>query len=173
MLKSEESIELAERDAAAWFVRLVANDLTHTERREYLAWLKASQLHVEALLDIYRYHGYVRRAKLLARHAEDSLPVNVINFSDTKSQLERLAGSKNNSVPGRVDRLIGLVVPLSVSLGALDLMWSALNVYGGLFPLRSMQPESLRLISAVLLSAVAMWAGWVLGRQAINQRHTM
>lgn len=57
--------------AAAWFVRLVANDLSLRERREYLAWLKASGRHVEALLDIYRYHGYGRKAKLNNRGSAD------------------------------------------------------------------------------------------------------
>lgn len=57
--------------AAAWFVRLVANDLSLRERREYLAWLKASGRHVEALLDIYRYHGYGRKAKLNNRVTAD------------------------------------------------------------------------------------------------------
>lgn len=57
--------------AAAWFVRLVAGDLSVRERREYLAWLKASDRHVEALLDIYRYHGYGRKAKLQARLPPD------------------------------------------------------------------------------------------------------
>lgn len=55
---------LLSEQAAAWFVRLIANDLSLRERREYLAWLKASGRHVEALLDIYRYHGYGRKAKL-------------------------------------------------------------------------------------------------------------
>src|SRR5688572_26452801 len=55
---------LLSEQAAAWFVRLIANDLSLRERREYLAWLKASGRNVEALLDIYRYHGYGRKAKL-------------------------------------------------------------------------------------------------------------
>lgn len=68
--------------AAGWFVRLVANDLTLRERREYLAWLKASDRHVEALLDIYRYHGYGRKAKLNVRTTPDSDPgANVIPFT--------------------------------------------------------------------------------------------
>ena len=67
--------------AAAWFVRLVANDLSARERREYLAWLKASGRHVEALLDIYRYHGYGRKAKLHMRAAPDPDPEsNIIQF---------------------------------------------------------------------------------------------
>jgi transmembrane sensor len=68
--------------AAGWFVRLVANDLTLRERREYLAWLKASNRNVEALLDIYRYHGYGRKAKLNTRSSPDSDPrANVIPFT--------------------------------------------------------------------------------------------
>lgn len=68
--------------AAAWFVRLVANDLSARERREYLAWLKASGRHVEALLDIYRYHGYGRKAKLHMRAARHPDPEsNVIPFT--------------------------------------------------------------------------------------------
>jgi transmembrane sensor len=68
--------------AASWFVRLVANDLSARERREYLAWLKASERHVEALLDIYRYHGYGRKAKLHMRSSSDSDPnANVIPFT--------------------------------------------------------------------------------------------
>lgn len=68
--------------AAGWFVRLVANDLSLRERREYLAWLKASERHVEALLDIYRYHGYGRKAKLHMRSSPDSDPrANVIPFT--------------------------------------------------------------------------------------------
>lgn len=68
--------------AASWFIRLVANDLTSRERRDYLAWLKASDRHVEALLDIYRYHGYGRKAKLNVRvpPSEDS-GANVIPFT--------------------------------------------------------------------------------------------
>jgi ferric-dicitrate binding protein FerR (iron transport regulator) len=72
---------LVSEQAAAWFVRLVENDLSLRERREYLAWLKTSALHVEALLDIYRYHGYGRKAKLNARIATDPDPgANVIPF---------------------------------------------------------------------------------------------
>lgn len=67
--------------AAGWFVRLVANDLSARERREYLAWLKTSSRHVEALLDIYRYHGYGRKAKLHMRASSESDPgENVIPF---------------------------------------------------------------------------------------------
>lgn len=51
-------------EAAGWFVRLIANDLSLRERREYLAWLKASSRHVKAMLEIYRIHGYGRKAKL-------------------------------------------------------------------------------------------------------------
>ena len=59
-----------------------SNDLSLRERREYLAWLKASSRHVEALLDIYRYHGYGRRAKLNSRGSPDSDPgANVIPFT--------------------------------------------------------------------------------------------
>ena len=48
---SETEIDaLLSEQAAGWFVRLVANDLSPRERREYLAWLKASDRHVEALL---------------------------------------------------------------------------------------------------------------------------
>lgn len=73
---------LVTEQAAGWFVRLVENDLTLRERREYLAWLKTSALHVEALLDIYRYHGYGRKAKLNARISTDPDPgANVIQFS--------------------------------------------------------------------------------------------
>ncbi|MFC4314933.1 FecR family protein [Steroidobacter flavus] len=63
---------LLSEQAAGWFVRLVANDLSARERREYLAWLKASSRNVEALLDIYRYHGYGRKAKLHMRASPDS-----------------------------------------------------------------------------------------------------
>lgn len=67
--------------AAGWFVRLVANDLSPRERRDYLTWLKTSDRHVEALLDIYRYHGYGRKAKLNMRSSPDSDPgANVIQF---------------------------------------------------------------------------------------------
>ncbi|MBL8267676.1 FecR family protein [Steroidobacter sp.] len=73
---------LLSQQAAGWFVRLVANDLSLRERREYLAWLKASGRHVEALLDIYRYHGYGRKAKLNVRPASDAVPSgNVIPFA--------------------------------------------------------------------------------------------
>lgn len=72
---------LLSEQAAGWFVRLVANDLSARERREYLAWLKVSSRHVEALLDIYRYHGYGRKAKLQMRASPDSDPgENVIPF---------------------------------------------------------------------------------------------
>ncbi|GFE84595.1 hypothetical protein GCM10011487_65950 [Steroidobacter agaridevorans] len=40
---SETEIDaLLSEQAAGWFVRLVANDLSPRERREYLAWLKTS-----------------------------------------------------------------------------------------------------------------------------------
>src|SRR5690606_32420310 len=58
------------------------NDLSPRERREYLAWLKASDRHVEALLDIYRYHGYGRKAKLNVRTApSEELGDNVVPFT--------------------------------------------------------------------------------------------
>ena len=73
---------LLSEQAAAWFVRLVANDLSLRERREYLAWLKASGRHVEALLDIYRYHGYGRKAKLNNRVSCDpDLDGKIIQFA--------------------------------------------------------------------------------------------
>lgn len=73
---------LLSEQAAAWFVRLVANDLSLRERREYLAWLKASGRHVEALLDIYRYHGYGRKAKLNNRVSTEAEPDSkVIQFA--------------------------------------------------------------------------------------------
>lgn len=80
---SETDIDaILSEQAAAWFVRLVANDLSLRERREYLAWLKASSRHVEALLDIYRYHGYGRKAKLNTRSSPESDPgANVIPFT--------------------------------------------------------------------------------------------
>ncbi len=72
---------LLSEQAAGWFVRLVANDLSPRERREYLAWLKASSRNVEALLDIYRYHGYGRKAKLHMRASPGGDPgENVIPF---------------------------------------------------------------------------------------------
>jgi transmembrane sensor len=72
---------LVSEQAAHWFIRLVANDLSSRERREYLAWLKASERHVEALLDIYRYHGYGRKAKLNVRPVPiEELGSNVIPF---------------------------------------------------------------------------------------------
>lgn len=72
---------LLSEQAAGWFVRLVANDLSARERREYLAWLKTSDRHVEALLDVYRYHGYGRKAKLHMRASPDGDPdENVIPF---------------------------------------------------------------------------------------------
>lgn len=79
---SETEIDaILSEQAAGWFVRLVANDLSLRERREYLAWLKESNRHVEALLDIYRYHGYGRKAKLNSRNSPDSDPgANVIQF---------------------------------------------------------------------------------------------
>ncbi len=78
---SRVDAELSEQ-AARWFVRLIANDLSLSERREYLAWLKSSGRNVEALLDIYRYHGYGRKAKLNSRVTDDPDPrANVIPFS--------------------------------------------------------------------------------------------
>lgn len=71
---------LLSEQAAAWFVRLIANDLSLRERREYLAWLKASGRHVEALLDIYRYHGYGRKAKL-NNHVDSDVERKVIQFA--------------------------------------------------------------------------------------------
>lgn len=73
---------IVSEQAAHWFVRLVCNDLSPRERREYLAWLKASDRHVEALLDIYRYHGYGRKAKLNVRATPSEEPGdNVIPFT--------------------------------------------------------------------------------------------
>src|SRR5690349_8980284 len=75
---------LMSEEAAAWFIRLMANDLSVRERRDYLAWLKQSSRHVEALLDIYRYHGYGRKAKLNnsmpSEAAESDSGANVIPF---------------------------------------------------------------------------------------------
>jgi len=83
---------LLSEQAAAWFVRLVANDLSLRERREYLAWLKASGRHVEALLDIYRYHGYGRKAKLNNRVSSDpDLDGKIIQFAPRGSTMPDMA----------------------------------------------------------------------------------
>jgi transmembrane sensor len=77
-----DSDALVSEQAASWFVRVVANDLSARERSEYLAWLKTSGRHVEALLDIYRYHGYGRKAKLNMGSSPDSDPgANIIQFT--------------------------------------------------------------------------------------------
>jgi transmembrane sensor len=87
--QTQSDAELSEQ-AAQWFVRLVASDLSPQERREYLAWLKASERHVEALLDIYRYHGYGRRAKLRQSPPPDrDSHSNIIPFASRGSS-ERL-----------------------------------------------------------------------------------
>ena len=80
---SDTRIDAARSEqAAGWFVRLIANDLSLHERREYLAWLKSSGRNVEALLDIYRYHGYGRKARLNSPLSDDPDPdTNVIPFS--------------------------------------------------------------------------------------------
>jgi len=83
MKQSGNTIDtLLSEQAAGWFVRLIANDLTLRERREYLAWLKTSSRHVAALLDIYQIHGYGRKAKLHSRMFSDPDPgANVIPFA--------------------------------------------------------------------------------------------
>lgn len=48
--------------AAEWFVRLKDGDLTATERREYLEWLKKSPEHIAEMLQISRTYGAVRGA---------------------------------------------------------------------------------------------------------------
>jgi transmembrane sensor len=83
MKQSGNTIDtLLSEQAAGWFVRLIANDLTLRERREYLAWLKQSSRHVAALLDIYQIHGYGRKAKLHSRMFPEPDPgANVIPFA--------------------------------------------------------------------------------------------
>src|SRR5688500_4194465 len=108
---------LLSEQAAAWFVRLVANDLSARERREYLAWLKASDRHVEALLDIYRYHGYGRKAKLHMRAAPNPDPEsNVIPFTPRGVTIHYLHREKPRQRRGRFAKLVAAIAGVAFTV---------------------------------------------------------
>jgi transmembrane sensor len=50
--------------AAEWFIRLRDHDLTVTERRKYVRWLKQSPNHIAEFMRLCRLYGRVKRAKL-------------------------------------------------------------------------------------------------------------
>jgi transmembrane sensor len=50
--------------AAEWFIRLKDRDLTATERRKYVRWLKQSPNHIAEFMRLCRLYGRVKRAKL-------------------------------------------------------------------------------------------------------------
>lgn len=109
---------LLSEQAAAWFVRLVANDLSPSERREYLAWLKTSDRHVEALLDIYRYHGYGRKAKLHMRAAPDTDPENVIPFGPRGMTVVHQQALRNQRRRARMMKIAAAVAGVAFTVVA-------------------------------------------------------
>ena len=112
--------------AALWFVRLVASDLSPQERRQYLAWLKASERHVEALLDIYRYHGYGRRAKLRECSSPDrDPPANVIPFTPRGSS-ERLHQRQMQQRRRRTIRVAAAIAGMAIAVAG---AWLAKTSY--------------------------------------------
>lgn len=117
---------LLSEQAAGWFVRLVANDLSARERREYLAWLKASDRHVEALLDIYRYHGYGRKAKLNVRVTpNEDLGANVIPFSPRGGT----AVYQQRELPRRRGRILKVAAALAGVTFTIVVGWIAKVAY--------------------------------------------
>lgn len=125
--RSDTEIDaLMSEQAAGWFVRLVANDLSLRERREYLAWLKASGRHVEALLDIYRYHGYGRKASLNVRLAPEAmLSGNVIPFAPRGSSMSHREPERR-SRPVRLWRAVAALAGMGFMLAA---SWIVKNTY--------------------------------------------
>jgi transmembrane sensor len=112
--------------AAGWFVRLIANDLSLRERRDYLAWLKTSERHVEALLDIYRYHGYGRKAKLNMRPSPEAGPsANVIPFTPRGKTVDHHDREQRD----RRKRLLKIAAAIAGVAFTVVAGWTAKTVY--------------------------------------------
>lgn len=47
----------ATTDAAEWFIRLHADDVTHAEREQFVSWLRESPAHVAEILRIAELQG--------------------------------------------------------------------------------------------------------------------
>ena len=62
--RDDQEMQTVSDQAAEWFVRLRDRDLTVTERRKYVRWLKQSPNHIAEFMRLCRLYGRVKRAKL-------------------------------------------------------------------------------------------------------------
>lgn len=134
MSEAKHSPETEIREQAAlWFIRLTENDLSATERRAYLAWMRASGEHVGAILDIYRYHGYGRKPRLNERGPEPSrkiIDLSTRRFTVAQSYLAQdfaLDHARRHQIPITLLAVVATVA-LALAIGTMDWQYVAIGV---------------------------------------------
>ena len=72
MKEQHESLEQTVSDQAAeWFIRLRDRDLTWSDRRKFVRWLKQSPSHIAEFMRLCSLYGRVKRAKVPALHPDE------------------------------------------------------------------------------------------------------
>ena len=94
--QDDEGMRTVSDQAAEWFIRLRDRDLTMTERRKYVRWLKQSPNHIAEFMRLCRLYGRVKRAKLppLPPEVEES---NVIALMQREPLILRTSAGRGGS----------------------------------------------------------------------------
>jgi transmembrane sensor len=92
--RDDQEMQTVSDQAAEWFVRLRDRDLTVTERRKYVRWLKQSPNHIAEFMRLCRLYGRVKRAKLptLPPEVEESNVVALMQHAPLVAADERRPG---------------------------------------------------------------------------------
>jgi transmembrane sensor len=72
--------ELISQEAAEWFARMKDPRVPLEDRREFLRWLKQSQVHVAEYLTVANLHGDLRQAHLTLAFTDDDVRSNVVEL---------------------------------------------------------------------------------------------
>jgi len=92
--QDDQGMRTVSDQAAEWFIRLRDRDLTMTERRKYVRWLKQSPNHIAEFMRLCRLYGRVKRAKLptLPPEVEESNVVALMQHAPLVAADERRPG---------------------------------------------------------------------------------
>ncbi len=78
-------------EAAHWFVRLKDDDLSATERRQYLEWLKQAPAHVAEMLRVTGVYGALRGARLKQSITLEDGEPNVVEWENREQATAQIA----------------------------------------------------------------------------------
>lgn len=73
-METNERRRRASREAADWWAVLQGDDMTKTEREEFIDWLRDSQTHIAEMLRLYQVHGALEQFREWADISTDQPP---------------------------------------------------------------------------------------------------